>query len=134
MHRTLCTYVNTSTKQTIENEFNVAISAEKSVSSNVSQPSTSSSMAAATTTSRQPPPQMSVESSMAPSNEKACLETTEQPTKPPRQKPKSFQQPVEMTTIDNLDDGNDVSFPVCGFGLTTNTLRRLRSVIVSHLA
>lgn len=61
------------------------MSAEKSASSQGSRPSTS---AAATSSS-----------SVAPKDE--------QPMKPPRHRPKSI-QPVE-TTIDNLDDVNEVS-------------------------
>lgn len=85
---------NNTLQQTIENEFRVAISAEKSVS----QASTS---AAATTTST-----VHAESVLAPKDENMCLDA-EQPMKPPRHKSKP-NQPVE-TTIDNLDVGIDVS-------------------------
>ena len=76
-----CIIIYFNAQQTIENEFHVAISAEKSSSSQAARPSTS---ADATPSQRD-----------------------EQPTKPPRQRPKSILQ-VE-TTINNLDDENGVS-------------------------
>lgn len=93
----------------IENEFHVAISAEKSAV----QPSTSRA------TISQPP---SADSTLtAPKDENVCLES-ELPMKPPRHKQKA-NQPVETATIiDSIDDGDDVSFQeVCGSELTSIT-------------
>lgn len=84
-------------KQTIENEFHVAMTAEKSAST---RPSTSKAKAQPTTT----------QGDTAPKTESVCLES-EMPLKPPRQRPRSSNQALE-TTIDNLDDGIDVSCPL----------------------
>jgi hypothetical protein len=69
------------------------MNAEKSAST---RPSTSKAKAQPTT-----------EGDLAPKTESVCLES-EQPMKPPRQRARASNQPAE-TTIDNLDDGNDVS-------------------------
>lgn len=92
-------------QQTIENEFHVAMSAEKS------PPASTSSMKI---------------SSPSTSTTATVQEETQQPSKPPRQKSKSLVQSTQVeTTIDNLDsieDKNDVSAVTinraCG---TTNT-------------
>lgn len=83
-------------QQTIENEFHVAMSAEKSTT----QPTTSSSSIKTTPTTS--------------SSITSPLQEQQHPFKPPRQKYKiqQQQQVATETTIDNLDDGdehNDVS-------------------------
>ncbi|CRL03300.1 CLUMA_CG016328, isoform A [Clunio marinus] len=90
--------------QTIENEFNVAICAEKSGGSHATtRPSTSTAaLSADTATTSTATLGSSVKST--PTEKIDCLET-ELPMKPIRNRSKS-NPPVE-TTIDNLDDEND---------------------------
>jgi hypothetical protein len=59
--------------------------------------------------------------------------------KPPRHRTTKSIQPVEATTIDNLDDGNDVSVSMTCVDmetneliLTTNLENRLRNYTLIH--
>jgi len=102
----------TNGQQTIENEFHVAISAEKSTAASQAAAAAPARRAATTTTTTTANLPSTSKGYMAPTDlkgESFCeSELQTKPTKPPRHKQKACQQPTNETTIDNLDDADDV--------------------------